>query len=189
MLSVESIKLYNPTFQKAKRNAKINSDEKAYGKHQDKVAPCLVALSTLAITALVAPRIFGKTFDKKLAQLGLAKNSDGLLINKNTGAKFTGEIKNFTGKERVTRKFNNGVLSEELHKGILGGEKEAVFNNGNKKVVIGITRNPIFPFSKSASIALSDGKTTTIIDKKTSSNPFKSFFEEAKNFEHNISQA
>ena len=125
-------------------------------------------------------------FNKSIAKKGLELKNN-ILINKNTGEKFTGEIKSYIGKigfNRIeTQSFVDGILTEKTYKNALGQELSGSFyKNGKECLNVQIGYPYLIPYHKLVMVCryAKDNNTIQHFDKKGFSG--KSVFEWARNF-------
>ncbi len=125
-------------------------------------------------------------FSKSIAKKGLVIK-DNILVNKETGEKYTGTIKANIGKigfNRIeTRNFVEGVITEKTYKDALGKELSGTFYKDGKECLFVEIGYPYFvPYNKSvATYRYSQDKTAMEhMDKRGFSG--KSVFEWARNF-------
>lgn len=129
--------------QKATRSDLLNENKKTKGVSAVKICtlalavPTVVALSYLAVIEHKKPARL--SFEKLLAKNNL-ELKDGVLKNKNTGEKYTGELKRSTGElfqdkfyEKIeSQKFENGVIKERTYKNWKGDEVNGYFYKDGK---------------------------------------------------------
>lgn len=125
-------------------------------------------------------------FNKSIAKKGL-EFKNNILINKNTGEKFTGDIKSNIGKigfnHVETQSFVDGIITEKTYKNILGKELSGTFYKDGKECLNVQIGYPYFvPYNKSVAVYrhTQDNSATQHMDKRGFSG--KSVFEWARNF-------
>ncbi len=97
--------------------------------------------------AIVAGVLSKSTFEENIAKKGL-EFRDNVLVNKETGEKFTGKIKSNVGaigfNRRETKVFTNGIIDEVTYRSTLGRELEGTFYKDGKEFMSGHMCSSIF---------------------------------------------
>lgn len=125
-------------------------------------------------------------FNKSIAKKGLELKNN-ILVNKETGEKYTGKIKSNIGKigfNRVeTQSFVDGIITEKTYKNILGSELNGIFYKDGKECLnVQIGYPYVVPYDKSIAVYRysMDHNKVQHMDQRGFSG--KSVFEWARNF-------
>lgn len=150
----------------------------------------IAAAFGIYVAIMVAKKPPKMSFEELLSKKGLEFRNE-ILVNKNTGEKFTGELKRSTDeygkgsgfKNIETRKFEDGIITENTNKDLWGKERSGKFYKEGKiysDVTVFYGREgKIYCFSnysqKGQEYAIGHGKC-----QKRSDSLFKAFREDAK---------
>lgn len=151
-MKIQQVKYVNQSvprvaFKKAQSTAPQENPEKSeMRKKIRKYMPLIIgAAGALAIVAGILSK---STFKENIAKKGL-EFRDNVLVNKETGEKFTGKIKSNVGaigfNRRETRVFTNGIIDEVTYRSTLGRELEGTFYKDGKEFMSGHMCGSILP--------------------------------------------
>ena len=111
-------------------------NDQTANKKNEKIKNIALGVGATTMLTIGAGLLSKGNFYKTIEKKGLILK-DGILIEKSSGKKYTGEIKSNVGKLGFTKietiKFVDGIINEKIYKNLLGQELEGYFYKDGKK--------------------------------------------------------